>query len=533
MKAFRDSIQDSNFRFKVPSMSGFGSSITDLNGYKRASTSLRELLDPRSMTSQRDINKSIEAPTEPKMDAANRPRASVADNGAASAAAASHPYFTKALAELKGDIVVLGGYRGSVLREAHPPHRRLWVPFKVGLNLRKVDLEVGWDPEDEEHMEEKIVPDGMLSHIGPVEISRRLLKRLRACENAQNGKLRVHEWGYDWRLSPHLLSRKMKAFLEQLPCNKPGVPVEKSGAIVVAHSLGGLITRHAVNDRPELFAGVVYAGVPQHCVNILGPLRNGDDVLLSSRVLTAQVNFSIRTSFALLPLEGRCFLNKHTKEQYPVDFFSAETWIDYALSPCVARPLPTTTQPQRSGVGGIVSSMASVLPIIGRRGSQSRSDNASSAIAAAGSSAKEAAGATAGTAESGAATNTGLAPQMGSNAQSNSQKHDPTSNISVGTMVTVPREKAIQYLTRTLAEVKRFKEELAFKPELAGANRYPPVAVIYGKSEPTVYGAKVEGREGIKRSSAYDELAFASGDGVVLARAAMVPEGYSVVKGGI
>jgi len=100
-------------------------------------------------------------------------------------------------------------------------------------------------------------------------------------------------------------------------------------------------------------------------------------------------------------------------------------------------------------------------------------------------------------------------------------------------MVTVPREKAIKYLTRTLAEVKRFKEELAFKPELAGANRYPPVAVIYGKSEPTVYGAKVEGREGIKRSSAYDELAFASGDGVVLARAAMVPEGYSVVKGGI
>ena len=56
---------------------------------------------------------------------------------------------------------------------------------------------------------------------------------------------------------------------------------------------------------------------------------------------------------------------------------------------------------------------------------------------------------------------------------------------------------------------------------------------MYGKSTPTVYGAKVESREAIARADVYDELAFASGDGVVLARAAMVPEGYSVVRGGV
>ena len=50
---------------------------------------------------------------------------------------------------------------------------------------------------------------------------------------------------------------------------------------------------------------------------------------------------------------------------------------------------------------------------------------------------------------------------------------------------------------------------------------------------PTVIGAKVDGREGIKHADAYDELAFASGDGVVLARAAMVPEGYRVARGGV
>lgn len=69
--------------------------------------------------------------------------------------------------------------------------------------------------------------------------------------------------------------------------------------------MGGLITRHAINQRPDLFGGVIYAGkplmllctkvankligVPQRCVNILGPLKNGDSVLLNDNILTAQV----------------------------------------------------------------------------------------------------------------------------------------------------------------------------------------------------------------------------------------------------
>ena len=102
----------------------------------------------------------------------------------------------------------------------------------------------------------------MLKNIGPVDISKRLFKKLRDCENARNGKLRVHDYGYDWRLSGHRLSRRLISFLEALPCNQPNVPKEKRGAWVISHSLGGVITRHAVNQRPELFAGVLFAGTP-------------------------------------------------------------------------------------------------------------------------------------------------------------------------------------------------------------------------------------------------------------------------------
>ena len=55
---------------------------------------------------------------------------------------------------------------------------------------------------------------------------------------------------------------------------------------------------------------------------------------------------------------------------------------------------------------------------------------------------------------------------------------------------------------------------------------------MFCKGVPTVYGARVASREAIKRSDAYDDLAFAAGDGVVLASAAMLPKGYRCVKGG-
>ncbi|KAL2356954.1 hypothetical protein BJ546DRAFT_966106 [Cryomyces antarcticus] len=548
MKAIKDSFQDSNFKLpslpSLPSMAdlGFGSAQSESMCSRPRPGSRDGTVGhtsrhktPLSHIPAAPLIKSVVQPARTILETRAEKRA--ASGGMAANSAATHPHFTKALEHLTGDVIVLGGYRGSILRSAEYPHRQLWVPIKVGLNLRKVDLEVGLNPEDEENMEERIIPGGMLTHIGPVDIARRLFKRLRASENARNGKLRVHDYGYDWRLSPHILSRKLIQFLERLPCNRPGVPSDQRGATVIAHSLGGLITRHAINQRPELVSSVLYAGVPYTCVNILGPLRNGDDVLLSSRVLTAQVNFSIRTSFALLPLDGRCFFDKHTKEQYHVDFFDVNTWIDYCLSPCVAPPLPPYSTPPPSGMSGIIGSMASVLPslpTLSRKGSVSSRLGRFSVSSTADSKTKETSASNTASATAGAeggASNSGMAPQMGGQSSHNPAEYDQSTQTSVSTAVTIPREDAIAYLKRTLAETKKFKEELAYRPELEAM--YPPAAVIYGKSTPTVFGAKVNGRQGIKHADAYDELAFASGDGVVLARAAMVPPGYQAVRGGV
>jgi hypothetical protein len=94
------------------------------------------------------------------------------------------------------------------------------------------------------------------------------------------------------------------------------------------------------------------------------------------------------------------------------------------------------------------------------------------------------------------------------------------------------RARNIAYLTRTLAETKRFRAELAHNSSHQEANAYPPLAVIYAKDIPTTCGAAVSSREAVACADAYDDLLFASGDGVVLAREAMLPAGYELVRGG-
>ncbi|CAD6578218.1 MAG: hypothetical protein ASARMPRED_008646 [Alectoria sarmentosa] len=434
----------------------------------------------------------------------------------------THPYLEQALEHLTGDLVVMGGYRGSILRSTKPPNRQLWVPIKVGLNIRKVDLEVGLQPEDEENMEDHIYASGMLSHIGPVDMGRRLLKRLRACKNAQDGTLRVHDYGYDWRLSPHLLSRRLIEFLERLPCNAGGVPDHERGVTILAHSMGGLITRHSVNQRPELFKGVVFAGVPQHCVNILGPLRNGDEVLLSSNVLTAQVNFTLRSSFLLLPEDGKCFINKVTKEDYRVNFFNVEHWKQYAWSPCIAPALPPAHPPENKSLLGSMADMLPSFPsfaLPGRKSSVSRSRDDKSTLADAANAASTRINdfANASYARS-------LDPQLGSSSSSPHHGNGPQS--------TIPLPNALAYLKRTLDQTIAFKSEMAHIAGHTFNNRYPPLAILYANNTPTVVAARVASRDGIRRADAYDDLQFASGDGVCLARAAMLPPGYLCTKGG-
>ncbi|KAM3528190.1 hypothetical protein MY4038_006034 [Beauveria bassiana] len=84
--------------------------------------------------------------------------------------------------------------------------------------------------------------EGMLEDIGPIDVFRKLFR----CKPRST------------RRPPAF--RPTQGFLAKLPSNQAGL--SDPGALIIAHSPGGLITLHAVEARPELFFGVLYADVP-------------------------------------------------------------------------------------------------------------------------------------------------------------------------------------------------------------------------------------------------------------------------------
>lgn len=389
------------------------------------------------------------------------------------------------ISEYEGDVVVLGGYRGSILRD-RATGRRVWIPIKAGFNLRKIDLTVGIDDEDEYNMEQKIYPDGMLTHIGPVDISRKLIKKLRS-----NPKCNVYEFGYDWRLSCDISSAKLVEFLKKLPSNKDPKSGRK-GAIVIAHSMGGLVAHHAMQTDPLLFRGLIYAGVPSACPNILGPLKMGDSILLSSKILTAQVNFLMRSSYVFLPLDGRCFVNKYDHSiKYDLDLFDVNTWIEHELSPLVAKRKPKNSK-SNSSETSIFKEMSAITNNVSFK----------------------------------KLTSLGGEESMSKDMHLSDPKSSPS--FSYPKQLKIPHDQAVQYLDRTLKRTHKFLMELQFDP--AKKDLYPPLGCLYSYSIPTLKGALVDNKDAIKDDS-YQNLLFGPGDGVIYYKSLMPePKGFEVVS---
>ncbi|BFZ64283.1 hypothetical protein YB2330_005426 [Saitoella coloradoensis] len=419
--------------------------------------------------------------------------------------------------ELRGDVVVLGGYRGSRLRDVQAD-KRVWVPMGEALLGPKkhngVDIGIGLYEEDEDEEERRIHPERMIDHIGPVDMSRRLLRKLRRQE--KKGHIRVHEWAYDWRLSSLRSAKKLIAFLESLPCNSR-YGNHPLGATVICHSMGGLVTHYAVQTRPELFAGVLYCGTPfSHCINILGPLRHGDVVLNNKSLLRASVNFTFRSSYVFLPENGRCFVDKSGEEEKEirVNFFDWRTWAYYGLAPsvnmshrrqdidnfhCDPNPAVCECHPPLDGERNNFD---------GPESSESNGTTSTTNVAA--------------LAPSNAAakiTGEGFAPEMGGRSSDDDVRAPPCSHILAET---------VPYLKRTLEETHEFSKVVrSYNPE--NASRYPPFAILYSKALPTVIGTRVDGERGILEGD-FSDYIYARGDGVVTAKSSQMPRGFKPVE---
>lgn len=415
--------------------------------------------------------------------------------------------------EIEGDFLVMGGYRGSVLRDS-VTNRRVWIPIRAGLNIRKIDLRIGPTDEDEMKAQKLIKPDGMLTHIGPVDVSRRLMRRLKS-----NPKVKVENYGYDWRLSLDLSAENLRQKLQEIYDRQK----VKKGTFIFAHSMGGLVAHKVLQNHTHLIRGIVYVGSPSECPNILGPLKFGDEVLMNKTILSKEANFFMRSSFYFLPTKGHCFVNKDTFKKYKLDFFDPSVWVKLGLSPVVdedrkklekrrlknngkqsteisqEKKMAKTDVKEKPPQPGISTDIKDLLdflnpvPILrslsGQNGQTSEVTKPLKLL-----------------------NPTPLISKISSTAtdlidlKDGKQSQEDEEEISFRT----PYDDSLYYLERTLRRAKAYIESL----DHVEGKQYPPLIIVYSKSVPTVRGVKISSLSDIKNGN-YNDFYYGPGDGVV------------------
>lgn len=478
---------------------------------------------------------------------------------------------------LSGNVVMLGGYRGSVLRDAET-NMMMWIPIKVGVGLRRPTLELGLSTAAEENSEELVYSSDMCTSIGKlVDMGKRLEERIAGRRHAK-----VYAWGYDWRLSLARSSARLVQFLEELyDASSDSSDVPKRGAKVIAHSMGGLVALHVLTTcrNPRVFEGLVFASTP-FCgtPNILGPFRFGDAALFNDTICSPRATFSFRSSFYLLPTDQRCFevpvgepdqeeedlTEEQRSERFrDVDFLDADVWNELGLSPCleVGRRQEIAALRRKSVTNGANGDQAATektdandkedLEKEASKAVGHTNDPADGDLDVASPQGEDKAhpnGLTMGLMEGltdGAkqpASNQELDPspeeqlhlqpenRQGASrntAHSSSSPASPTENPAFDKLDY--STQSWLYLERTLSEVRQFWSDISngFNPSHFSSGAYPPLMLLVSGRTPCVRGALVgvdstteDGWKDDVRAGDYSRMTYAAGDGVITRRSA-------------
>ena len=130
-----------------------------------------------------------------------------------------------------------------------------------------------------------------------------------------------YPFSYDWRRDNAETAATFAEFLADVSRKHGGAKAE-----VVSHSMGGLVTLAVLNDHPELFRSVVFAGAPfKGGIGFLHDLHGGEPTGFNGEVLGPEVLATFPSVFSLFPLAHEAIVDAAGKP-VAVDFFDADDW---------------------------------------------------------------------------------------------------------------------------------------------------------------------------------------------------------------
>lgn len=232
-----------------------------------------------------------------------------------------------------GDIplVFIPGLTGSVL--ASPDGKASWLTAAQALHLQTpaLALPLRWSGDVQERDELKPVGALLKVKLIPALVERRIYEPwLDYADHLRHRPL--HVFSYDWRRDNGETVQLLEKYLEALRSRYGKAPM------IVAHSMGGLITLALLNKRPELIERAVFVGVPfRGGIGYLDNMYLGTPTGLNGAILSPQALFSMPSVYSFYPAGQPwetvdCVEDEQGKLLHP-NFFDAQVWRENGWGP--------------------------------------------------------------------------------------------------------------------------------------------------------------------------------------------------------
>lgn len=219
-------------------------------------------------------------------------------------------------------LVFIHGIKGAELRNAEGS--LVWLGARHVIRSQKGELALPYEWKGEEQKRDGVQASGVLKSVYVIpwiageEVYGPFLKQAAKMDRP------FYPFSYDWRRDNNETVDLFRKFLREVR-DRHNKPVQ-----VVAHSMGGLITRAALAEEPELFSSVVFVGVPFNGgLSFLEDMHAGASVGRNARILSPEVYFTLPAAYTLFQ-EGPSRIFENGKE-IELDFYNADDWVKNRL----------------------------------------------------------------------------------------------------------------------------------------------------------------------------------------------------------
>jgi pimeloyl-ACP methyl ester carboxylesterase len=233
-------------------------------------------------------------------------------------------------------LVFIHGRKGSVLTDHQGNVRWLTWRQAFGLSSCELSLPLHWDGEVQQR--DELSARGPLRGVAWHRVYAPFLKWASASNRS------FHTFAYDWRRDNLESTEELIKFLEKVSKGHGGARIQ-----IVAHSMGGLITFVALNQRPELLHSVLFAGVPfGSTISFLEDMHAGAAIGLNKRILRPQVLFTFVSLYSLFSADPHhSGLVEGNGERILHDWYSPDDWVRMKLGIFALSHVDRTTPEQQ------------------------------------------------------------------------------------------------------------------------------------------------------------------------------------------